>query len=248
MADIGTRGSGNGLLYGVIGALCVIVAGGGFYIYQASQAPLSSPQAANPAPVAAPPAAPAPPPVQAAPKPAPSGPSASQLAQARQSIADARRLAVTGNFGEAETALQSADKIIPGFAETAAARREIADMRTARGQNGAIGAVIARVREAIARGDLASAHRALDDAERINPSAPEVIEARRQLRAAERPDTRIASLVASAKAAIARHDYGAADRALDEAERIDARDPAVIQTRNELLEAAARPARPPIRN
>ena len=215
---------------------------------RASQAPLSSPEAAAPAPRR-----------RAARRPGPAGPgrakagsepgpSASQLTQARQAIDDARRLAATGNFGEAETALQSADRIIPGFAETATARREIADMRTARGQNGAIGPVIARVRQAIARGDFAAAHRALDDAERINPNAPEVIEARRQLRAAERPDTRIASLVASAKAAIARHDYGAADRALDEAERIDARDPAVIQTRNELLEAAARPGRPPTRN
>jgi len=242
VANDGTRGTGNGLLYGIIGALCVVVAGGGFY--QASQAPLSPQQAANPAPVAAPSAAPA----QAAPKPAPTGPSASQLTQARQSIADARRLAMTGNFTEAETALESADRVIPGFAETAAARREIADMRTARAQNDAIGPVITRVRQAIARGDLAAAHRALEDAERINPNAPEVVEARRQLRAAERPDTRIASLVASAKAAIARHDYGAADRALDEAERIDGRDPAVIQTRNELLEAAARSGRPPSRN
>lgn len=120
MADHGTRGSGNGLLYGLIGALCVVVAGGGYYIDRHSQTP--------------------------------------------------------------------------------AARSEIADdMRTARGRSG-------------------------------------------------RQDDRVPSLLAAARAAIARHDYGAADRALDEAERIDARDPAVIRTRNELLEAAARPSQPGSRN
>jgi hypothetical protein len=198
VANDGSQGSGNGVLYGLIGALCVVVAGGGFYIYQSNQ-PKPAPEAAQAAPVPAP--APPAPPVQAAPRPAPApaGPSASQLAQARASIADARRLATRGNFGDAEAALQNADAIVPGFAETATARRDIADMRTARGQTG-------------------------------------------------RHDNQLASLVAAARAAIARHDYGAADRALDEAEKIDARNPAVVQARSELLEAAARPARPPNRN
>ena len=203
MANDGPQGHGNGLLYGMIGALLVVVAGGGFYIYQNSQAAKPVPEAAQAAPAPAP-TPPAPPPVQAAPKPAPSpapaGPSAGQLAQARASIADARRLAARGSFGEAEQSLQSADRIIPGFAETAEARREIADMRTTRGQPG-------------------------------------------------RQDNQLQPLLAAARAAIARHDYGAADRALDEAEKIDARNPAVVQTRNELLEAVARPpARPPNRN
>jgi hypothetical protein len=200
VANDGSQGSGNGVLYGLIGALCVVVAGGGFYIYQSNQ-PKPAPEAAQAAPVPAP--TPPAPPVQAAPRPAPppapAGPSASQLAQARASIADARRLATRGNFGDAEAALQNADAIVPGFAETATARREIADMRTARGQTG-------------------------------------------------RQDNQLPSLIAAARAAIARHDYGAADRALDEAEKIDARNPAVVQTRNELLEAVARPTRPPNRN
>jgi hypothetical protein len=200
VANDGTQGTGNGLLYGMIGALCVVVAGGGFYIYQSNQ-PKPAPVAAQTAPAPAP-AAPAPP-VQAAPRPAPppapAGPSASQLAQARASIADARRLAARGNFGDAETALQNADATVPGFAETALARREIADMRTARGQTG-------------------------------------------------RQNNQLPALIAAAREAIARHDYGAADRALDEAEKIDARNPGVVQARNELLEAVARPARPPNRN
>ena len=67
-----------------------------------------------------------------------------------------------------------------------------------------------------------------------------------------RPDNhqnnQLPTLIATARGAIARHDYAAADRALDEAEKIDGRDPAVVQTRNELLEATAHPARPLNRN
>jgi hypothetical protein len=50
------------------------------------------------------------------------------------------------------------------------------------------------------------------------------------------------------RAAIARPDYVSADRALDEAEKIHGRNPAVVQMRIELLEATAHPARPPNRN
>ena len=203
MAD-DTRGPGNGLLYALLGALCVVVVGGGFYIYQNSQEQPSMAQApppAAPAP-AAKPAPAAPPPQQAA----PAGPSASQLAQARAAITDARRMAARGDFTGAEIALQGADRAVPGLAETAAARREIADLRTTRG----------------------------DD---------------RRDRAERRQDaTRIATLVDAARAAIARRDYAAADRALDEAERIDAQDPAVLRARNELQEAAARPGRRDGRN
>ena len=204
MAD-DTRGPGNGLLYALLGALSVVVVGGGFYIYQNSQeqpAVAQAPAPAPPAPAARPAPAPPPPPQQAA----PAGPSASQLAQARAAITDARRMAARGDFTGAEIALQGADRAVPGFAETAAARREIADLASTRG------------------------------------------DARRD-RADRRQDaTRIATLVDAARAAIARRDYNAADRALDEAERIDARDPAVVRARNELLEAAARPGRRDERN
>jgi hypothetical protein len=201
-----THGPGNGLLYALLGALSVVVVGGGFYIYQNSQEQPVMAQAPPPAPAATPaPAAkptPPPPPQQAA----PAGPSASQLAQARAAITDARRMAARGDFTGAEMALQGADRAVPGLAETAAARREIADLRTTRGDG-------------------------------------------RRDRVERRQDaTRIATLVDAARAAIARRDYNAADRALDEAERIDAHDPAVQRARNELLEAAARPGRRDERN
>ena len=57
-----------------------------------------------------------------------------------------------------------------------------------------------------------------------------------------RGSMRIAMLVDTAHLAITRHDYAAADRALDEAEQIDANDPAVMRARNELAAAAGRPA------
>jgi hypothetical protein len=194
------RGPGNGLLYALLGALCVVVAGGGYYIYLNNQDLPSVSQAAPPAATPAP--TPAPAPQQAA----PAGPSASQLAQARAAIADARQMAARGDFTGAEMALQGADRSVPGLAETAAARREIADLRTTRGDG-------------------------------------------RRDRGERRQDaTRIAALIDAARAAIARRDYGAADRALDEAERIDASDPAVVRTRTELLEAAARAQRRDERN
>lgn len=196
MAD-DTRDPGNGLLYALLGALCVVVAGGGYYIYWNNQDLPSVSQTLPPV---------VPTPQQAA----PTGHSASQVARARSAIADARRMAARGDFTAAEMALQGADRIVPGFAETATARREIADLRTTRGD---------------ARGDA------------------------RRDRAEQRQDAvRIAALVDAARAAIARRDYNAANRALDEAERIDAHDPAVARTRNELLEAAARSGRRDERN
>ncbi len=249
MADTSTTPNKNGLLYAIIGALVVVVAGGGFYLYKMDTAtPLM------PSPIeAAKPVPPPPPPPVATPRPtppppaAPAGPSAAQINQARSYIADARRFASAGDFTAAETSLQAADTAVPGFAETAAARREIAEMRTARGQ---LAPLINQARRAIDRGDFVTADRALDEAERLYPNAPEVIDARRDLRAAQRQgaqpgmqDMRVTVLLTAARAAMSLGDFASADRALDEAERIDGRDPAVRQLRAEL--AAAQRPRPP---
>ncbi|MBX9945909.1 MAG: hypothetical protein K2Y40_17655, partial [Reyranella sp.] len=169
-----------------------------------------------------------------------------QLSQARSYIADARRFATAGDFSNAESALQSADTTIPGFAETAAARREIAEQRTARGQ---LTPLLNQARRAMDRGDFVTADRALDEAERLYPNTPEVMDARRDLRAAQRQtsppgqqDMRVTMLLTGARAAMVLGDFASADRALDEAERIDPRDPAVRQARADL--AAAQRARP----
>ena len=95
MADTSTTPNKNGLLYAIIGALVVVVAGGGFYLYKMDTAtPLM------PSPIeAAKPVPPPPPPPVATPRPtppppaAPAGPSAAQINQARSYSADARHFA-----------------------------------------------------------------------------------------------------------------------------------------------------------
>lgn len=260
MANDGSSGNNNGLLYGIIGALCVVIAGGGYYLFKMDK-PVEPPvQAAIPAPPPAPPAPPPPaaPPVPApvaaprpAPPPAPTGPTAAQIGHARSLIADARRFASLGDFANAEVALQNADKTTPGLGEIAQARRDIAEMRTNRGQ---LGPLIDQARHAIERGDYGTAERALAGAEQIDPNAPAVIETRRELRAAERqgnrpPDirpqgTKVTSLITTARAAMLVGDLASASRALDQAEQIDPRDPAVVQARAE-FSAAQRSGRPP---
>jgi len=196
--------AGNGALYGIIGALGVIVVGGGAYIANQNGAfgPSSTataltapPPAPAPAP-AAPAAQPSAPPrvVVAPPPPAPPGPTAAQNEQVRQLVSDARRAITRGNFDAAD--------------------------------------------------------RALLQAEHIDPRSTDVVAARRYLRQAQqqasRDDRKVDELVAQARAAIARHDYAAADRILDQAEGIDSRDRDVQQARAE-LNAAQRPAPGPIR-
>jgi tetratricopeptide (TPR) repeat protein len=246
VANGNTSGNHNGLLYGIIGALCVVLIGGGIYVFKAADKPAEAPvQVAKPAapPPPAPPVA-TPRPQPPAPAP-PAGPSAAQIGQARNLIIDARRFASLGDFSAAETALQNADKAAPGFAEVAQARRDIAEMRTAGGQ---LGPLIERTRRAIERGDFVAAERTLGEAERIDANAPEVTEVRRELRAAERQgnrqqDGRVTILLTAARAAIALGDLAAADRALGQAEQVDPRDPAVIQARADFY-AAERTARP----
>lgn len=196
----------TGVLYGIIGALGVVVVGGGLYIakqegiWGAPMTAVVTAPAPTPTPAPAPPPAPpaAMPPVAAAPQPAPpaaaapSGTSQAEALLAQQLVVDARR--------------------------------------------------------AIMRVDFDSAGRALDQAERLNPGSPDVIGARRELREAKqrasRGDRRVDSLVADARAAIVRQDYPAADKLLDQAERIDRGDRDVQQARAE-LNAAQRPAAAP---
>jgi hypothetical protein len=181
----------NSILYGLVGALGVVVVGGGLYIAKENGAFAPIPAAVvAPAPVAtpAPPLRPASPPPVATPRPTPppaavpAGPTAAQVEQLNQLVSDARR--------------------------------------------------------AITRADFASADRALDQAERIDPRSSDVIAARRDLndarQHANRDDRKVEGLVAQARAAIQRHDYAAADHLLDQAEGIDPRDRQVLQARAEL--------------
>jgi len=107
--------------------------------------------------------------------------------------------------------------------------------------------LIADARRAITRGDFAAAGRALDQADSVDPLSAEVTTARQDLRHAQQQVQRVErgvdTLVDRARAAIARRDYAAADRLLDQAETIDARDRDVQQARAELDNAQHAPER-----
>ena len=86
MADVGVTRNNNGPLYAIIGALLVVVAGGGFYLYKmdkpAALPPVEAAKPATPIPTPPPVATPRP----APPPAAPTGPTAAQLSQARSYI------------------------------------------------------------------------------------------------------------------------------------------------------------------
>jgi tetratricopeptide (TPR) repeat protein len=168
----------------------------------------------------------------------PAVPSTAQTEQVARLLGDARRLAADGKFAEANAALDKADAVMPGSDDTAAARREIAAMSTPQGQ---LTMQLDRARAAIAQDDAAAANKALAEAEKLNPEAPEIAQLRQALQAAQQKEThrnsRIVELLTTMREAIARHDFAAADSALNEAARIDVRDPAIDQARTELARA-----------
>ena len=153
-------------------------------------------------------------------------------------LGDARRLAADGKFDEAKAALDKADKVIPGSDDTAAARRDIAALSSPEGQ---LVTQLARARAAIAQNDTVAANQALAEAEKINPQAPEIPQLREAMQAAQQKAThrnsRVTELLTTMREAIARHDFAAADGALNEAARIDVRDPALDAARIELARA-----------
>jgi tetratricopeptide (TPR) repeat protein len=218
--------------YGAVGALAVVVVAGAVYFFDrsptaspATTADGANPPAANPATPAANPNEPA-------------VPSAAQTDQIARLLGDAHRLAADGNFAEAKAALDKADAVMPGSDDTAAARRGITAMSTPQGQ---LATQLDRARAAIGQDDAAAANKALAEAEKLNPQAPEIAQLREALQAAQQKQThrssRIAELLTTMREAIARHDFAAADGALNEAERTDIRDPAVDQARTELARA-----------
>jgi tetratricopeptide (TPR) repeat protein len=168
----------------------------------------------------------------------PTGLSAAESERIAQLLGEARRLARDGKFAEAKADLDKVDAIRPRLAETALVRREIDQMSAPQSQ---LALRLDRARLAIAQDDPAAAEQALAEAERLNPQAPEIAELRQALKDAEqrqaRRHRRIAELLTAMRQAIARHDFAAAARALNEAERLDIRDPAVDQARVELARA-----------
>ena len=194
----------NGTLYGIIGALGVVVVGGGLYIAKQEGA-FGPPDktAAVIAPVPTPAQAPAlrppepRPPVIAAPQPpaapAPSsGTSQAEAMLAQQLVSDARQAIARGDFNAADRMLDQAERLTPQSSGVMAARRELreARQRAHAGRGGAVNSLVADARAAIARGDYIAASRLLDQAETIDRGDHAVQEARAELTAAQRPSRR----------------------------------------------------------
>jgi hypothetical protein len=229
--------------FGALVALVVVVAAGAFYFFDRSDtaSPAATADDANPPPAAKPRV-----PTSAAASPAaptsnpdePAVPNAAQIDQVARLLGDAHRLAEDGKSAEANAALDKADKVMPGSPDTAAARREIAQMSTPDGQ---FTIQLDRARAAIAQDDAVAANTALAAAEKLKPEAPEIAQLRQALQAAQQKEvhrsSRVTELLTAMREAIARHDFAAADGALNEAARIDVRDPAIDQARIELARA-----------
>jgi hypothetical protein len=153
-------------------------------------------------------------------------------------VGDARSQAAAGNFEAANASLDKAEKAAPKLPETQQARKDIAHLQTPEGQ---FARQVQRARLAIDHDDSAAAEAALAEAARLKPAAPEIASLRASLQAAldkkARRETRIAQALARMRAAIARRDFGAADVALNEAERIDLQDQSIRRARSELARA-----------
>jgi tetratricopeptide (TPR) repeat protein len=153
-------------------------------------------------------------------------------------IGQARRLADRGKFAEANAKLAEADKAVPGLSETAEARRKIAGLATPEGQ---FAIQLGRARTAVGNDDYAAAEKELAEAARLKPDAPEIAALRQEMQALQQKEAKRSSQVADQLAAmresIARKDIAGADRAFNEASRIDILDPALDQARVELAQA-----------
>lgn len=153
-------------------------------------------------------------------------------------VAQARRLADRSKFAEANAKLDEADRLVPGLSEAAEARRKVAQLATPEGQ---FALQIARARNAIGSDDYSGADKALAEAAKLKPEAPEIAELRQAMQAAQHKEaernSRVSELLATMRDAITRKDIAGADRAFNEASRIDILDPALEQARVELAQA-----------
>lgn len=158
-------------------------------------------------------------------------------------LGEAHRQAAAGNFAAAEATVQKAKKAAPDLPEVEQARRDIEQLRT---PEGGFASQLKRAQLAIDHDDSASAEAALAEASRLKPDAPEIATLRTALQQSQdkatRREARITQALARMREAVARRDFGAADSALNEAERIDIQSPSIRRARGEL--ARARGAQP----
>jgi tetratricopeptide (TPR) repeat protein len=158
-------------------------------------------------------------------------------------LGEAHRQAAAGNFAAAEATLQKAKKAAPDLPEVEQARRDIEQLRT---PEGGFASQLKRAQLAIDHDDTAAAEAALAEASRLKPDAPEIATLRAALQQSQekstRREARIAQALTRMREAVVRRDFGAADSALNEAERIDIQNPSIRRARGEL--ARARGAQP----
>jgi hypothetical protein len=162
-------------------------------------------------------------------------------AEARRLIAEARRFAQAGDFSHAEAMLQDADKQMPGFAETAQARAEIAAMRTQRAQRYRDRREFAAaIDQALASDRLWEAERLLAEyAQRYSADDDYRLRSNRlaELRASGPYQARLDEArahIAAARQAMARNDFGEADRQLALADQVAPGLPDIAQARADL--------------
>lgn len=172
---------------------------------------------------------------------------AARMAEARRLIAEARRQASFGDFAGAERLLQDADRVSPGFAETARARTEIAQMRAERGQRYRERYQYdAAIERALATHALWEAEQLINEALRRFPNDPEFrAHANRltQIRAQAEWQNRLQrarTAVAEGRRALERHEFGIAERQLALADDLAPGLPEANQLRADLGRARAR--------
>jgi len=173
-------------------------------------------------------------------------------AEAQRLVNEARRFARAGDFAHAEAMLQEADKQVPGFAETAQARAEIANLRTAQGQRFRERPQLeAAIDQALAANRLFEAERMLADyAQRYGQDGDYRARASRlaALRGTAPNQAGVAEArahIASARQAMARNDFNEADRHLDIADKVAPGFPEIAQARADLARRIAEVRRNP---
>jgi hypothetical protein len=221
--------------YGLAAGLALVLVGG--VVYLSDRTDTAGP------PVVDSQRAPAVPPSQLSTKPTSAlddrdVPSPTETDRVARLLGEARQLAYAGNFADAKAAVDKAEAILPGSTEIAQMRREITEISKPDAQ---FALHLQRARSAIVQSDYEGAEQALAAAESLKPQAPEIAQLRQQLQQSQRQQAertrRINELLGEMRQAIGRHDLAAANRALNAAERLDVRDPAIDPARIELARA-----------
>jgi uncharacterized protein HemY len=155
-----------------------------------------------------------------------------------RAVANARRLATDGKFPEAEAELKKAEEAMPDMGQIKQARDDIAAMQTPQGQ---LRIQLNKADLAIERNDDGAATAALAKAEQLAPDSPEIAPLRQRLQELQQKklhhDNRLTTLLTTMREAIERGDFATANDALNQAERLDVGNAAVLQARIELNRA-----------